>query len=161
LRSTLNIREATPADADALARLRYEFRGPCASGAEPEDEFVERCARWLDDELAREDGWRCWVLTDGDEMVGHLWLCEIRKIPNPAPDEPEHHAYISNFFIRDEYRAQREGTRMMEIALDWCGKHDIDSVVLWPTTASRSLYVRYGFVPPERLLELRLPTSAT
>jgi GNAT superfamily N-acetyltransferase len=157
----MRIRQATRADARALARLRYEFRGPRATAAEPEDAFVERCALWLDDELARADGWRCWVLLDREEIVGHLWLCEIPKIPNPVPGEPEHHAYISNFFVRDEYQARGEGTRMMETALAWCRDHDIDSVVLWPTTASRSLYLRHGFAPPERLLELRLATSTT
>lgn len=150
---TTRIREATRADSSALACLRYEFRASRGDVVEPEARFVERCTRWLDAELAREDGWRCWVLVAEDAIVGHLWLNVIRKIPNPV-DEPENHAYISNFYVRDEYRAQGAGTRMMQAALRWCREHDVDSVVLWPTSASRSLYVRHGFAAPERLLEL-------
>ena len=156
---TPQVREATRADAAALARLRYEFRASQGEPIETEDEFVERCTRWFDAELEREDGWRCWVLVAGDEIAGHLWLGLIRKIPNPV-DEREHHAYISNFYVREEYRAQGAGTRMMQAALDWCRGHDVDSVVLWPTSASRSLYLRHGFAPPAKLLELRA-TSTT
>jgi GNAT superfamily N-acetyltransferase len=157
---TPQIREATRADAAALARLRYEFRSSQGEPIETEDEFVERCAPWFDAELAREDGWRCWVLVVDGAIVGHLWLDLIRKIPNPV-DEREHHAYISNFYVCDAYRARGAGTRMMQAALDWCREHDVDSVVLWPTTASRSLYLRHGFTAPEELLELRPATSAT
>ncbi len=154
-----SIREATRADAAALARLRFEFRASQAKVVESEAHFVERCAHWLAAELAGEDGWRCWVLVGADTIVGHVWLNVIRKIPNPI-EEPEHHAYISNFYVRQEYRARGGGTRLLEAALDWCRGHDIDSVFLWPTTASRSLYLRHGFSAPERLLEYPLGTTS-
>lgn len=148
----MEIRLATPGDAPALARLRYEFRTSLAHPAESEAEFVARCAEWMAERLAHGSPWRCWLLDTGDVIAGHLWLQLIEKIPNPVP-ETERHAYITNVYIRPQHRGGGHGERLLETALAFCREHQVDSVVLWPTARSRTLYARHGFAVRDDLLE--------
>lgn len=85
-------------------------------------------------------------------MLGHLWLSLIEKIPNPAP-ELERHAYITNVYVRPEGRGGGAGRELMEAALVFCREQQVDSVILWPTARSRTLYARHGFVAPEDMME--------
>jgi len=76
----------------------------------------------------------------------------IEKIPNPVV-EFERHAYISNVFVREEQRSAGLGSRLMDMALAYCREKYVDSVILWPTSRSRSLYARHGFVVRDDIME--------
>ncbi len=148
----MRLRRARPDDAAALAALRWEFRSALARPNEPRAAFVRRCARWMRPRLGRTASWRVWVLEDAGRLVGHLWLAVIEKVPNPVP-EPERHGYVTNVYVRPPYRGAGLGRRLMEAVTSWCAANAIDSVVLWPTKASRGLYRRHGFGTPPSLLE--------
>ena len=151
----VTIRLATPDDADVLAALRYEFRAAQNPAVESEHEFVARCAPWMRERLASGSTWRCWVADEGAEIVGHLWLQLIEKIPNPAP-ELEQHGYITNVFVRPGARGAGAGAQLVEAALAFCREQRVDSIVLWPTDRSRALYARHGFSEPTDIMELVL-----
>jgi len=99
--------------------------------------------------------WRCWVLDDGKQLRGHVCVQLFEKIPNPIHDEPELHAYLTNFYVVPEMRSRGLGKKLLNKALSWCRARGTDAVILWPTAASKSLYRRYGFVEPVDILELR------
>ncbi|HEX6031339.1 MAG TPA: GNAT family N-acetyltransferase [Tepidiformaceae bacterium] len=147
----IEIRPAGPQDAETLARLRYEFRASLNEPVEPEAGFVGRCAPWMRERL-QAGAWRCWVAETGGEIVGHLWLHLIEKVPNPVP-ELEQHAYITNVYVRASARGAGLGARLMEAAMACCREERVDSVILWPTSRSRSLYARYGFRSPDDMME--------
>ena len=44
----------------------------------------------------------------------------------------------------------------MDAAMAWCRGNGIDSVILWPTSRSRSLYERHGFAVRGDLLVANL-----
>ncbi len=148
-----HIREATPDDAALLAELRWEFRAGRDEPAESRDAFVERCARWMHERVARGD-WRAWVAEDAGRIVGHVWVHAIDKIPNPI-GERERHAYLSNLYVTPSARGGT-GTRLLGSALDWASAHGVDTVLLWPTDRSRSLYARFGFVVSGDFLACRV-----
>lgn len=149
----INIRLATAADAHALAQLRYNFRSSAGTVTEGESEFVARCRLWMDERLREGFAWRCWVAERGQELVGNLWAQLIEKIPNPAV-EPECHAYITNFYVRESERGRGTGSVLLAAALDLCRANNVHAVILWPTERSRSLYLRHGFSVRDDLLEL-------
>ena len=149
---TVNVRAATHADAHALAHLRYEFRAAAGETVEGEREFVTRCAEWMAERLKMEGAWRCWVAEDEAEIIGHIWLQLIEKIPNPSP-EPERHAYITNLFVRERARGRGVGSALLTIALDCCAACGVHAIILWPTEKSRTLYLRHGFSAPADLFE--------
>lgn len=151
-----SVRSATPGDAERLARLRYEFRAAEDPAVEDRDRFVERCREWMRQQLRPGcDRWRCWVVEPDGRIRGHVWVHLFPKVPNPA-DEAERHAYLTNMFVEPELRGRGLGTALLETALDWCRDRALDSLILWPTEDSRSLYRRVGCEPSDGLFELSL-----
>jgi GNAT superfamily N-acetyltransferase len=153
------IRSATTRDAVALAGLRYEFRSEIDPVAETKAAFVERCAAWMARRLEPAGAWRCWVADTGDAIAGTVWLELVEKLPNPI-GEPEWHGYVSSLYVRPEYRGTGLGSALLDACLRECETQAVDAVVLWPTPASRSLYLRHGFAVREDLMERRLWKSS-
>lgn len=152
------IRRAGSLDISKLARMRYEFRAEHAPATEDAGEFLPRCEQWMRERLVSGGLWHCWVLDNGTEIIGCIWIGVIEKIPNPAP-EAEHHAYITNFYIVKEARDLGLGSRLLEVALDWCRETHAHAAVLWPSDKSRSLYERNGFSVHDDVLELLITSK--
>lgn len=148
----MRLRRGRPGDAAALAALRWEFRAALARPNEIRGPFVRRCARWMRPRLGARSSWRVWVIEDAGAIVGQLWLAVIEKVPNPVP-EAERHGYVTNVYVRPSHRGAGLGRRLMDAVTSWCASNAVDSVVLWPTAKSRSLYRRHGFAAPPALLE--------
>jgi GNAT superfamily N-acetyltransferase len=150
------VRAARARGCPELARLRYEFRGDFARPAEAETEFLDRCAGWMGRRLEVAGGaWRCWVADGTDAIIGTAWLQLVEKLPNPVA-EPEWHGYVSSLYVRPQYRGAGLGSALLRACLDECEARSVDAVILWPTPASRSLYLRHGFGERNELLARRL-----
>jgi GNAT superfamily N-acetyltransferase len=147
------LRAGVPADAEALARLRFSFRSDVEPIAETEVAFLARCRPWMAARLV-SGPWRSWVLEQRGTLVGSVWLQLLEKLPNPVA-EPEWHGYISSLFVRPEVRGRGLGSRLLTAALAECHGQGCDAVILWPTPRSRSLYLRHGFAVRDDLLERR------
>ena len=143
-----SVRRATPADAIILASLRYEFRSAIGEAIESPEEFVVRCEGWMRDRLSNDELWLAWIAEtqdeDGSLAIGAVWLQLIEKVPNPVI-EKETHAYITNLFVLESGRDRGAGSTLLEAAIAECETRDVDTIVLWPTPRSRSLYERHGF----------------
>ena len=151
----VRIRLANSNDCRALAELRYRFRAENESVTETKSQFVRRCTSWMKKRFrAGSCPWRCWVLDDGKQVLGHVCVQLFEKMPNPV-NEPELHAYVTNFYVIPEARDQGFGKRLLNKALSWCRARGTDAVILWPSSASKSFYRRFGFVAPSDIFELR------
>jgi len=152
----VRIRLATSGDSRALAELRYQFRAEAESVTESKSRFVRRCTPWLKKRFgAGSSPWRCWVLYDGKRLLGHVCVQLFEKIPNPVNDEPEFHAYVTNFYVVPEMRSHGLGKRLLNTALSWCRDRGTDAIILWATPGSRSLYRRCGLAESSDIFELR------
>lgn len=145
------IREATPADCNRLANLRYEFRSQVDKPVEDQDTFIQRCSAWMYQRLAAD--WKAWVAVRSGEIAGQVWLQLVEKLPN-CNGEPEVHGYITNLYVRPGCRGG-VGSQLLAQALNWLQDKSVDAVILWPTPRSRTLYLRHGFREPRDILELR------
>jgi len=148
------VRPARAEDAGVLARLRWEFRSSIGQPEEGEQEFIERCALWMRDRLAGGP-WRCWVAEQQGDVVGTVWLQFVEKLPNPVA-ERERHGYVSSLYVQPAVRGKGTGSALLSACLEACGEHEVDAIILWPTPASRGLYLRHGFSAHDDLLERRL-----
>jgi GNAT superfamily N-acetyltransferase len=152
----VRIRLAKSTDCVALAELRYRFRGETEPVTEAKSRFVRRCTSWMKKRFhSGSCPWRCWVLDDGKRLLGHVCVQLFEKIPNPVNDEPELHAYLTNFYVIPEMRNQGLGKRLLNKALSWCRTRGTDAVILWATRGSKSLYRRCGLAEPADIFELR------
>jgi len=151
-KSEFAIRLAVRSDAPALAQLRYALRSTAGIATEPESEFVQRCSAWMAEHL-ETDTWKCWVAEINGRMIAAVWLQLVEKIPNPR-SEPEHHAYITNFYVAEAARGRGIGTQLLGEAIRWCEARQVHAVILWPTERSRTLYERHGFAVRDDIMEL-------
>ena len=148
------IRRAVPADAPALARMRYDLRTGLAAAIEGEEAFLARCTAWMALRLLPDTGWHCLVAEEGDRLLGAVWLEVIEKLPSPGAEE-ERHGYITGFYVRATARGRGIGSQLLAECI-WEGESiGVDKLILWPTPDSRSLYQRHGFAVREDLLERR------
>jgi len=152
------IRRAGPADADALARLRFRFRTEIKRPAESEEAFARRCGDWMARRLAADGLWRCWLAESPSGMLGHAWLQIWEKLPNPV-GEPEWYGYVTNLYVVPDLRGGGVGGKLLEAAIEECRTGGVDTVILWPTPKSRSLYLRHGFTEADDVLALYLSSE--
>jgi GNAT superfamily N-acetyltransferase len=151
----VQIRLAKSSDWDVLAEMRYRFRAELGSPTEPKSRFVRRCASWMQKHFrTRPHSWRCWVVDDRTRLLGHICVQLLEKMPNPL-NEPELHAYVTNFYLLPEMRSRGFGRQLLHKALSWCRAQGADAVILWASPGSRSLYRRCGFAEPADIFELR------
>lgn len=150
----IDVRPATAADAQALAALRWEFRGGREHVVEAESDFLQRCADWMRCELAAGAPWRAWVAESRGTAVGQVWLQIFGKLPNPN-GEGSRHAYLSNLYVQPAARGG-SGTRLLDAALAHARSAAVDRVLLWPSARSVTLYQRHGFTRAGEVMILKL-----
>jgi GNAT superfamily N-acetyltransferase len=150
----IKIRVATESDAPVLAKFRYALRSS-AEMIESEAEFSGRCTQWMLERLHDRSCWRCWIAEDDQWVVGNIWSQLVEKIPNPAA-ETECYLYVTNFYVREEYRGKGIGMRLLSEALNWAKTSNAHTVILWPRERSKSLYLRHGFTIASDLMQLNL-----
>ena len=151
--TNIKIRVATESDAPVLAQFRYELRSSARELVESEEEFSERCTLWMMARLHSRSCWRCWIAEYEQTPVGNIWTQLVEKIPNPA-SETECYLYVTNFYVREEYRGKGIGTRLLSEALTWARTNNAHTAILWPRERSKSLYLRHGFSTADDLMQL-------
>jgi GNAT superfamily N-acetyltransferase len=152
----LNVRTATRADIHGLATLRWLHRQELAEAGEPLEErnaFLRRCHLWMTHHISGD--WRAWVIDAEGELVGAVWAHLVEKVPNPVP-EAESFGYVTNLYVAPPWRGHGRGSLLMQRAMAWLSAHDVDEVVLWPSTASIPLYQRLGFEMTTEVYRSRL-----
>lgn len=152
--TNIKIRVAMESDAPVLTRFRYELRSSGKETIESEEEFSERCTRWMQTRL-NNGCWRCWIAEYEQTIVGNIWSQLVEKIPNPAA-ETECYAYVTSFYVREEFRGKGIGTMLLSEALSWTRANKAHTVILWPRERSKSLYLRHGFTAADDLMQLNL-----
>lgn len=151
----VRIRMAKSGDCRELAEMRYRFRTEVGSPTEPKARFMRRCTSWMEGRFySGSSPWRCWVIDDGKQLFGHVCVQLFEKMPNPV-NEPEVHAYLTNFYVVPEMRSWGLGTKLLKQVLSWCCAQGADAVILWATPESKSLYRRCGLVESVDIFELR------
>src|SRR5215467_2239238 len=142
----VQIRLARSADSRALADLRYRFRNETGRATETKRRFLRRCRLWMKKRFRSGSSmWRCWVLDDGKQLLGHVCVELFEKMPNPV-NEPEVHAYLTNFYVVPEMRRQGLGGSLLNKAVSWSRGQGADAIIMWASPASRSFYRRCGLV---------------
>lgn len=147
------VRPARPADARALAELRWTFKQEDDEGRSPARP-LEEAEHWIRDRLS--DGhWLAWVAETETGMCGHVFLCLVERMPEPYSDNAPI-GYVTNFFVTPPQRGQGVGSTLLEALQQHSRSAGLDTLIVWPSERSSPLYRRSGFKPPGELLELPL-----
>ena len=154
-RAKVVVRRATESDAELLARFRFELRSFYHEVLEDEVAFIERCTEWMQERLGSEGAWSCWIAEHEGRPVGAVWVQLIEKIPNPIA-EPEYYVYLTNFYVREQFRGIGIGSILLSEALAWSKANNAETVILWPTERSKPLYSRHGFTLASNFMQLTI-----
>jgi predicted N-acetyltransferase YhbS len=155
--SDVTVRPAGVPDLPVLAALRWQFRTDGAESTEERTAFEKRFCERVSASFA-DGSWRAWVATDDGKAVGHVYASRIAKLPNPV-DEAETHLYLSNLYVRPEYRGCGIAAALLDAAL--ADLDGVDATILWARPGTAGLYARYGFGASPEILERRPLTGNT
>ncbi len=143
------IRQASLADVDALARLRWqlytEYRPEID---EPFEVYRERFGDFAAWALARDD-WRGWVAEGHDGVVGNAWLQTVPRVPAPGRRDPSPIGYLTNMYVAADLRGTGLGRRLLDTVLDHCRAEGYELVLTFPADAVYGFYERAGFARPQ------------
>jgi GNAT superfamily N-acetyltransferase len=145
----VNVRRASAADADELARLRWDFRSEAGTPVTTTFEaFVEGFRAFVADVLAR-DSWWAWLAEDDDgRAIGCVWVQLVEKVPHPSRTRWERPvAYLTNMYVEAPRRNAGVGRELVDAAVGAARDHGVDGVMLWPSDDSVGFYRRAGFEP--------------
>ena len=87
-----------------------------------------------------------WTARSGERIEGAITLV--------GPSEKSGSAHLRWFILSDEMRGTGIGNRLIEVALNFCRRHDYRQVFLWTFAgldAARHLYDKNGFKLAEQL----------
>jgi GNAT superfamily N-acetyltransferase len=149
----LTVRLATHADVEALVKMRREFT---FEGVEPSEmisrsEFESDCRTFLLDAIA-SDRWQIWVAEVERQIVGHMFVALIDKVPRPVREDRKI-AYLTNGYTRPAFRNKGIGAQLIKRAQRAASEANVELMIVWPGDESVDFYKRHGFtVPSEPLI---------
>lgn len=138
----LEIRLATSDDIAQLISLRRQFTYEDERGDE-RPEFEDECRSFLDSAIGREQ-WRVWVACVGPQIVSHVFVALIDKVPRPT-HESRKIGYLTNAFTVPEYRNRGIGGRLLKAAQEDATNEDVELMLVWPSDESLGFYRDHGF----------------
>ncbi|MEV4178769.1 GNAT family N-acetyltransferase [Nonomuraea sp. NPDC049709] len=149
------VRPARPADARVLAAPRWRFKLEDHEGRPPTPARpLEEAEQWIHDRLSHGH-WLAWVAEAGGDICGHVFLCLVERMPDPYGGNAPI-GYVTNFYMTLSQRNKGAGSALLEALKQHCRSSGFDTLVVWPSERSSPLWRRYGFQPPDALLELPL-----
>jgi GNAT superfamily N-acetyltransferase len=152
----MRYRLATEDDVHALAEMRWQFRTEAEGPPQTitKADFVAACAEFFRRALG-EGHWACWIAEQDGQIVSHMFIQRIRKIPNPYRLHGEF-GYITNAYTRPAFRYRGIGSALLEKVKEWAGQQDLELLILWPSDKSVDFYNRAGFSSEHEILQCRL-----
>jgi GNAT superfamily N-acetyltransferase len=154
----LELRLATLADALVIVKHRRSmFRDMGYRDESVLDSMAAKFRPWLEARMQSGD-YLAWLATTEDERVvagAGLWLMDW---PPHMLGSSERRGNIVNVYTEPEFRRRGLARRLVEAALEWCKKNNIDFVILHASDQGRSLYESLGFQPGNEM-RIRLQKS--
>lgn len=144
----ISVRRATPGDLDELVRLRVLM--DAEDGVAAESAFPATFRDWY---AVYGDRFSIIVAELAGRLVGTVWLERVERVPRPSEVVAAALGYVTFTFVEVEHRNAGVGRRMLEFLRDEATAQRHETLIVWPSEKSVSLYHRAGFRPPNELLE--------
>jgi GNAT superfamily N-acetyltransferase len=153
--SVFDVRWATAADADVIARHRAEMFSDMGHLPQPlYPDLVARTVTYLREAIPRAEyiGWLASSNDTPDVVIAGTGVQLRRILPHPMTRVGKNRvahgnqAIVLNVFVEKPWRRQGIAALLMRHVLEWASSADIDTLVLHASDDGRVLYERLGFV---------------
>jgi len=151
----MDYRLAAEGDLGQLAHLRWESRED--GGEEPlvdKAEFVESCLRYFREGLHTHRDAH-WLAVDKGQVLAALLIQKVPMVPRPCRLR-DGFGYIADNYTRPEWRGRGIGHALLQRAIDWARREDLELLIVWPSTRAVPFYERLGFTRENDVLQLTL-----
>lgn len=139
-------RLADVADALALADMRFDFTAEdytIDASEEARQEFNQLFLAEAN-ELFGSDRWAIWVAEVEGEIVSHIYLQKIDKIPRPGRETYPFY-YMTNVYTKPSFRGKGIGGELLEKANAWLTDQRAEFTIVWPSEGGRKFYETHGY----------------
>jgi GNAT superfamily N-acetyltransferase len=127
--------------------MRWEFRTELQAEPLPagtREAFITEMLDFL--HQAWHSGlWGIWVADQDGEIVSHVYIERIRKIPRPTRFHAEY-GYLTNMYTLPAWRGQGIGAELLRHAVEWGRAENFEMIILWPAKGRQGFYQRGGFI---------------
>jgi GNAT superfamily N-acetyltransferase len=151
--SEVTVRQATPADAEELAALRWEWGhdAPPEAGDPEWKRYSEHLARWM---IEHEQTHFAFVAEEGVQTVGMAWLAFMPRVP--APDRfTRVGADLQSVYVKPPWRGQGIGIRLVNAVVE-AGSVRARHMTVRTGRSATSFYPQLGFAVNATSLERSL-----
>ncbi|MBW7452841.1 GNAT family N-acetyltransferase [Paenibacillus sepulcri] len=147
------VRLATLDDVDELVQMRWEFsEDEHSKGIASFEGFHMICSEFLIKAIKGGD-WYIWVAEVEKNIVSHMYLQLIHKVPKPGKSPDPYFGYVTNVYTRPLFRSQGIGTKIHIAMEQWSKENSVEFLILWPNSESVPFYSRNGFFRCEEAME--------
>lgn len=147
---SITIRQATPADVDAIVLHRRSMFADMGHGDEPQREAMALAARPFIEAALKDGSYRGWLAEDDACIVAGGGVAIVNLQPTPLDPSPRR-AWILNMYTEPAYRRRGLATELMRHMIVWCRQQGLRSVALHASSAGRPLYDLLGFKPTNEM----------
>lgn len=150
----MNYRIANKFDFAALASMRWDFKVEGEDTVDliaKKDDFLKECVDFFN--TSDDNGlWTHWIAEENDEIISHISVNHIRKVPKPNLFFDEY-AYVTNVYTKPEFRGQGVGSKLMDHVIKWGHEKSFEIMIVWPSSKAVNFYKRKGFKSENEIME--------
>lgn len=141
------IRKAELKDIERLIKMRWDFTVEYdVSGKINESEYIhfqKECETFLVNAINGQR-WIIWVAETNGEIVSHIYLELIQKVPRPGRITNPF-VYMTNVYTVEEYRGNGIGSRLISHVNSWTMEMKYEFIMVWPSEESIEFYKSNGY----------------
>lgn len=144
----MNIRLAEEKDIKQLIKMRWDFTIEYDDTNlvvhTPYDVFQKECQAFLENAI-KNDQWFIWVAEENGEIVSHIYIELIQKVPRPGRVTYPF-AYMTNVYTIEGFRNRGIGSKLLTTINEWVKDNKYEFVIVWPSEDSINYYRKNGYV---------------
>lgn len=149
-----HFRLATLNDVATLVRMRWEYdQEETPDPSLDFSAFEQTCTPFIVNAINNGD-WFIWVAEEKGELLSHMYVQLIRKVPRPGGLPDPRWGYVTNVYTRPGDRGRGIGSGLLDAMKAWSEDNPFEFLILWPSGTSVAFYERHGFARSEEALEL-------
>lgn len=143
----MNIRKAELEDIEQLIKMRWDFTvEDDVNGKIKQSEYInfqKECRSFLVDAINSKQ-WIIWVAEVNEEIVSHIYIELIQKVPRPGRITYPF-AYMTNVFTLKEFRGNGIGSKLITNVNKWANEMNNEFIIVWPSEGSIDFYKSNGY----------------
>ncbi|CDQ40581.1 MULTISPECIES: GNAT family N-acetyltransferase [Virgibacillus] len=150
----MKVRLAEVEDIKQLIKMRWDFTVEYdkSKGDSSFRAFEMECHSFLEKALINNDQWFIWIAEVNEEIVSHIYIELIDKVPRPGRITYPF-AYMTNVYTIPKYRNKGIGSKLLQVVNKWSKKNNFEFIMVWPSEDSNHFYQKNGYTPCSEQME--------